>query len=151
MSVLYATIYPTKEEEEQSMESRPTTNQYLETMKAKYDGLIDQKDATIANLEKIITNYSAKLRQIQDALCEDHYYNDFTDKDEVLASLCEILDYEPKKEVYYRAVIEITGRCDVPLGEDVSEFLENLEFSTDVYNGDAIVENDSIIEIEESN
>ena len=35
--------------------------------------------------------------------------------------------------------------------KNVSEFLENLEFSTDVYNGDAIVENDSIIEIEESN
>ena len=92
----------------------------------------------------------AQLRQIQDALCEDHYYNDYTDKDEVLASLCEILDYEPKKEVYFTATIEVQGVVEIPLGEDVSEYLEGIEFSVDSYNGDVVIDNYDTDSIEEN-
>ena len=76
--------------------------------------------------------------------------SDYTEKYEVLNSLCEILDYTPTKEITFKAIIEVEGRAEVELGQDDIQFiLEQFEFDVQCNNYNVIIENDSLSDIGE--
>ena len=167
MSVVNATIIPTNKKEEQIMETTTAPEYYNPNQIISYKSIegdttfypvvqitdleyqIHNSRQRIANLENILSNYSSQLNQITDQLSRDGWYDDSIDKDDVLTNLCEIIDYEPKKEISFTATITVTGRMDVRIGEDVSDLLDGIEFSLDTYNGDVIIDNYETYSIEE--
>jgi TolA-binding protein len=104
----------------------------------------------IARLEKTLQVYTNQFNDIIDNLSEDNYYSDDMNKEDVLESLCAILEYEPVKEVSWTATLRVEGRSQVPLAEGISDFLNSIEFSTDAWNGDVIVEDTQVLDIEEN-
>ena len=77
-------------------------------------------------------------------------FEESLDSEDILNRICEIIDFEPKKEVEFTATITVTGRMDVRLGEDVTSELEGIEFSVDAYGGDVIIDNYETYSIEEN-
>jgi hypothetical protein len=74
-------------------------------------------------------------------LINDSYDNE-TDSDEILRSLCEIVDYNPTKEIEFTATISFTGRIDIPRGEQDDFDLESIlqDAYVDINNGDVVID-----------
>ena len=83
-----------------------------------------------------------QIGNILDNLTTDAWFNPNTEKEEILSDLCDILDYQPKKEIQFEGTIYFSGRIDVPLADfedfDLDDMLS--ELSVDVYNGDIIID-----------
>ena len=69
-------------------------------------------------------------------------YDNETDADEILRVLCEIVDYNPTKEIEFTATISFTGRIDIPRGEQDDFDLESIlqDAYVDINNGDVIID-----------
>ena len=84
-------------------------------------------------------------------LINDAYTNDI-DATGIVESLCEIIDYEPKKEIEFTATIRFTGRIDVPLIElnsfDLTDALSDAY--VDINNGDIVIDSYDIEEVDEA-
>lgn len=91
----------------------------------------------------MFNNVQSKVNRIIDNLTAQHFYNPNTDKEEILAELCEILEHEPKQEITMTATINVTVKYDCPLDEvedfDARYFLQDV-LTVDAYNGDVIVD-----------
>ena len=141
VSVEDATILPITEKKEETMSTATTT--YMEEQ-------VNELKAQLANHQNC-DYWKSENGRIQRQLIElvtDAYEND-SDSADILRGVCEIIDFEPKGEVSFTATITVTGRMDVPLGEDVASMLEDIEFSVEAYNGDVIIDDYSTNEIEE--
>lgn len=83
-----------------------------------------------------------QIGKVLDNLTTDAWFNPNTEKEEILNDLCDILDYQPKKEIQFEGTIYFSGRVDVPLADfedfDLDDMLS--ELSVDVYNGDIIID-----------
>jgi hypothetical protein len=81
----------------------------------------------------------------------NNYFEDETDTIEIINTLCEIVDYEPKKEIEFTATIRFTGRIDIPAGEyedfDLTAALEDAY--VDINNGDIVIDGYEIEDAEE--
>ena len=108
---------------------------------------LNTKLANHVNCDYWKTENGGVQSQLIDLINES--YENGNDAEEILNSLCEIIDYEPKKEVTFTATITVTGRMDVRLGEDVEDILNGIEFTVDAYDGDVIIDDYSTNEIEE--
>ena len=165
LSVVDATIIPTQKKEEQMdtiaelyNPNQIVTYKVIEgdtvtypTVKVTHlEGEIEDYKQRIATLENYLERSNNQIANILSNLDEDNWYSDVISKEEVLESICTYLDFQPVKDISFTAVIRVEGRAEMPLGEDVQDFLDNLEFNVDTWNGDAIVENDSIESIEEN-
>jgi hypothetical protein len=74
-------------------------------------------------------------------LINDSYDNE-TDADEILQALCEIVDYNPTKEIEFTATISFTGRIDVSRA-DLEDFdLESIlqDAYVDINHGDVVID-----------
>lgn len=85
----------------------------------------------------------SKINRIIDNLTDEYWFNDSTDKSEVLQDICEILDHNPVKTIEFSARITITGSVDIPMDEvedfDIDSHLaENL--TVDSYHGDTVID-----------
>lgn len=163
LSVVCATITPTNEREQ--METTDTFGATVTPMvPAEYNAnvLVTYKDITngvatyptikvndleykldrIKRLEDELSRSNGTIRKIMDNLTEESWFNPNTEKEEILNDLCDILDYQPKKEVQFEGTIYISGRVDVPLSEyedfDLDEIMS--ELSVDIYNGDVVID-----------
>ena len=99
-------------------------------------------------LTELLTRNSKTIANIIDKLSEDEWYSDSIEKEEILSDLCEIVDFQPVKEIYFRGTIAVEGRAEIPLGEEFD--LNDMEFSVDVHNINAMVDEYYLNEIEES-
>lgn len=82
-------------------------------------------------------------------LINDAYENE-TDSEDILTTLCEIIDYNPVKEIEFSGTIQFTGRIEVPLNE-VAEFdLEDAlsDMYVDINNGNVTIDNYDIYEVQ---
>ena len=129
---------------------------YVQEMELKYGNEItelkNQLDAAnkrIEQLQNIAGSANSQLGKIIDNLTEDYWYNDSTDKEEILTELCEILDHNPTKEISFEATVRVSGRVNVPLGEDYD--LDDIlaDISVDIYNGDVVFDDYSLDSVEE--
>jgi len=85
----------------------------------------------------------SQINKIIDNLTEDYWYNPNTDKETILAELCEILEHEPKQEIRITGTITFDLRYDCPLEEvedfDARYFLQD-NLSVDAYHGDIVID-----------
>jgi hypothetical protein len=84
-------------------------------------------------------------------LINDAYTNDI-DATEIVESLCDIINYEPKKEIEFTATIRFHGRIDVPLIDLASFNLMDAlsDAYVDINNGDIVIDDYDIEEAEEN-
>ena len=126
------------------------TDSFMQTKIIELEEIISRQNSALTTHENC-DYWKSENGRVQGQLIElinDSYEND-SDSEDILKSICEIIDYEPKKEVNFTATITVTGRMDVPLGEDVYDLLNGIEFSVDAYDGDVIIDDYSTNEIEE--
>lgn len=75
----------------------------------------------------------------------------WTDVDDIANTLCEIIDYNPVKEIEFTATIRFTGRMEIPVGEydgfDLTAALEDAY--VDINNGDIVIDGYEIEDAEE--
>lgn len=150
---------PTKEE---TMET--TTNydaNVLVTYKDIIDGVptyptikvneLEWKLERIKRLEQQLSVSNGQISRIIENLSEESWFNPNTEKEEILSDLCDILDYQPKKEICFEGTIHFSGRVDVPLAEvedfDLDDMLS--ELTVDVYNGDVCIDDYSVEDVRE--
>jgi hypothetical protein len=78
-------------------------------------------------------------------------YDSGQDAEEILESLCEIVDYNPVKEIEFTATIKFTGRIDVPRAEadnfDLTAALEDAY--VDINHGDIVIDGYELYDAEE--
>ena len=113
---------------------------------------LEWKLERIKRLEQQLSFSNSQISRIIENLSEDGWFNPNYEKEEVLNDLCEILDYEPKKEICFEGTIHFSGRVDVKLSEledfDLDDMLS--ELSVDVYNGDVVIDDYSVEDVRES-
>ena len=160
VSVEDATILPNNQQKEENMEDTVTKDaviamwrQELElTYGNKITELQNQLSAAtqrIEQLQNIAGSANSQLGKIIDNLTEDNWYHDGEGKEEILEQLCVILDHNPVKEVSFEATVRVSGRMNVPLGEDYD--LEDIlsDISVDIYNGDVVFDDISVDMVDE--
>ena len=149
LSVEDATIGPSTTNERKEMQ---VTDMYVQEMELKYGNEITELKNQLDSLRQNREYYLSENGRIQSQLIElvtNYYEDEIYEASDIVKTICEIIDFEPKREVSFTATITVEGRADVPFGEDVQDYLEAIEFSVDAYNGDVIITNDSLSEIEE--
>ena len=156
VSVLDATIPPMNERNNMETTTEvPTTYNanVLVTYKDITDGVatyptikvndLEYKLERIKNLEDFLSRSQGTISKILDKLTVDEWYNPNTDKETILAELCEILDHEPKQEIRITGTITFDLRYDCPLEEvedfDARYFLQD-NLSLDAYHGDIVID-----------
>lgn len=79
------------------------------------------------------------------------YFEDETDAIEIVNTLCQIIDYEPKKEIEFTATIRFTGRIDIPANEyedfDLNSYLEDAY--VDINNGNVVIDSQELEDADE--
>ena len=108
-------------------------------------------EATIESYRGTTNSLQSQVNQIIDNLTEDYWFNDGTEKEEVLTELCDIIGHEAKKEICFTATIRFNGRIDVPLNE-VADFSISDALSdayVDVNNGDIVIDDYDIEDVRE--
>ena len=99
-----------------------------------------------------INTLQSQINQIIDNLTEDYWFNPNTDTEVILSDICEILNYEPKKEISFSATFTVSGRYDIPMTDvedfDLEAFLADT-MSIDAYNGDVVIDDWSLENAEE--
>ena len=72
----------------------------------------------------------------------NYSYDNENDADEILRSLCEIIDYNPVKEIEFTATISFTGRIDVPRADYEDFDLESIlqDAYVDINHGDVVID-----------
>ena len=136
-----ATIQSTNKEKENPM----NTIQEVKLMD------IDQINAQIESYKTKVNNLQSQVNRIIDNLTTDYWYSDSTDKDEVLSELCDIIQYNPKKEIEFTATIRFNGRIDVDMA-DVADFSISDALSdayVDINNGDVVIDNYDLEDVSE--
>ena len=163
MSVDHATISQLTEQKEGTMEDTVSKDAIIamwrQELELTYGNEITQLkntlDSTMQHVESQrnkINSLQSQVNRIIDNLTEDYWFNPNTDTETILTDICEILDYEPKKEISFTATFTVSGRYDIPMSEasdfDLEAFLADT-MSIDAYNGDVVIDDWSLERAEE--
>lgn len=83
-------------------------------------------------------------------LVNDAYDND-ADAEDILTTICEIIDYNPVKTIQFEGVIHFSGSIDIPRNEvadfDLTETLDDVY--VDINNGNVCIDNYELYSVEE--
>lgn len=132
-------------------------NMWRQELELTYGNEITELKNRLSSLEESKDRYfsmfntaQSKINKIIDNLTEEYWYSEDM-AEPILAELCEILDYEPKKEIEFTATIKFTGRIDVPMDEvadfDLTAALEDAY--VDINNGDIVIDGYELYDAEE--
>lgn len=98
-----------------------------------------------------INSLQSQVNNIIDLLTENEFYDESVSKEEVLTSLCDILGYEPKKEIEFTATLRFTGRIDVDLSDSHFDLTDALgDIYVDIHNGDIVIDDYELLDAEEN-
>ena len=152
VSYVNATIKPLREkEEEQTMETM--TDNFMQTKIIELEDIISRQNSALTTHQNC-DYWKSENGRIQGQIIEliNDAYTEDIDATNIVESLCEIIDYEPKKEVEFTATIRFTGRIDVPLIElnsfDLTDALSDAY--VDINNGDIVIDSYDIEEVDEA-
>lgn len=88
--------------------------------------------------------------QIIDVI-DEIYNNNWSDAEDIAQNLCNIIDYNPVKEIEFTATMRFTGRINVPAADadsfDLTAALEDAYI--DINNGDIVIDGYEIEDAEE--
>lgn len=148
LSVDDATIYPTTTKEE-SME---TTSLLHMVTKEYLQNEIDTLKKQLASHQNCDywKSENGRIGSQLINLVNDAYDND-AESEEILNSICEIIDYNPTKTVQFEGVIHFSGSIDIPRNEvadfDLTETLDDVY--VDINNGNVCIDNYELYSVEE--
>ena len=141
LSVVDATILSTTTTKEEPME----TTTYLQS---QIDELKKQL-ASHQNCDYWKSENGRVGRQVIE-LINDAYDND-SDAEDILTTLCEIIDYNPTKTIEFTATMHFTGSIDIPRNEvndfDLTEVLSDAY--VEINNGNVVIDNYDLYDAEE--
>ena len=163
MSVDHATIGQLTEQKEGTMEDTVSKDAIIamwrQELELTYGNQITELQNKLDATNQYVESYKNKVNSLQsqvnriiDNLTEDYWFNPNTDTETILTDICEILDYEPKKEISFTATFTVSGRYDLPMtdadGFDLEAFLADT-MSIDAYNGDVVIDDWSLESVDE--
>lgn len=144
VSYVDATINPTTEKEEQPMETM-TTDFMQEQIKILQDNLSKHTNCDYWKAEN-----GRVQGQIIDVI-DEIVAGNWIDADDIANTLCEIIDYNPKKEIEFTATMRFTGKIEIDAREandfDLTAILEDAY--VDINNGDVVIDNYELYDAEE--
>ena len=151
VSVEDATILPITKKKEDPMETM--TDSFMQTKIIELEDIISRQNSALTTHQNC-DYWKSENGRIQGQIIEliNDAYTEDIDATNIVESLCEIIDYEPKKEVEFTATIRFTGRIDVPLIElnsfDLTDALSDAY--VDINNGDIVIDSYDIEEVDEA-
>ena len=135
----------------EQMETTMTADQLIQENAGLKTTLSDTMNHVEYQRNKI-NELQSKVNKIIDNLTEDYWFNPNTDSETILSDICDILDYEPKKEISFTATFTVSGRYDIPMTDvedfDLEAFLADT-MSIDAYNGDVVIDDWSLESVDE--
>ena len=158
MSYISATIRELTNERKQ-MEvtlnsSSFTTDEQIKAL----EQLVQNKDAMITSLQNQHSGcdyWKSENGRVQSQIIDvidEIYAGEWTDESDIAKTLCEIIDYNPVKEIEFTATMHFTGSIDIPRNEqndfDLTEALSDAY--VDINNGDVIIDSYDIEEADEA-
>lgn len=170
MAYISATIQPTNERK--IMDKDGLVNMWRQELELTYGNEIAELTNRVSAWEQKANNFEAlyesqrnqtevqtqrannlqsQVNKIIDNLTHEYWYNPNTETSDVLSELCEIIDYTPKKEISFTAVMHFSGRIDVDLADienfDLYEMLSDTY--VDINHGDIVIDDYELTEAEE--
>ena len=150
VSVEDATILPITKKKEDPMETM--TDSFMQTKIIELEDIISRQNSALTTHQNC-DYWKSENGRIQGQIIEliNDAYTEDIDATNIVESLCEIIDYEPKKEIEFTATIRFNGRIDVPL-IDLNDFnlMDALSDAyVDINNGDIVIDDYDIEEAEE--
>ena len=147
VSVEDATIQPSTNERNQ-ME----TVEYLKAQIAELEDIKKRQNEALTTHQNC-DYWKSENGRIQSQIIKliNDAYTDDIDATDIVETLCQIIDYEPKKEIEFTATMTFTGRIDVPLIDlndfDLTSILSDAY--VDINNGDVIIDSYDLYDAEE--
>jgi hypothetical protein len=141
-----ATISPNLEKEEQIMETATPT-------------FMEEQIRILQDTLKNHTNcdyWKAENGRVQSQIIDvvdEIYAGNWSDVEDIASTLCEIIDYNPVKEIEFTATIRFTGRMEIPSAEynsggyNLSDILGDAY--VDINNGDIVIDGYELEDAEE--
>jgi len=150
VSVEDATILPITKKKEDTMETM--TDNFMQTKIIELEDIISRQNSALTTHQNC-DYWKSENGRIQGQIIEliNDAYTEDIDATNIVESLCEIIDYEPKKEIEFTATIRFNGRIDVPLIElnDFNLMDALSDAYVDINNGDIVIDDYDIEEAEE--
>ena len=84
----------------------------------------------------------SQINRIIDNMTEDYWYNPNTDSETILEDLCEILQFNPVKNIDFTATIRINGSIEIPIADAV-----DFDLDTHVFEALSIDTNTGTVDI----
>ena len=149
-----ATITPTNERNQMTTSSFTVEEQVtaLQEKINNLEGLLESYQRQLTSSSAQYNELRSQINRIIDNMTYDYWYNPNTESETILSDICEIINYEPKREVSFTAVMHFNGRIDVPLsdwdGFDLHELLS--EAYVDINHGDVVIDDYELYEADEA-
>lgn len=151
LSVVNATINPTKQKEEQNMETM--TDTFVQTRIAELEDIISKQNSALTthqNCDYWKSENGRVQSQIIDVI-DEIYAGNWTDSEDIANTLCQIIDYSPVKEIEFTATMHFTGKIEIPANEaedfDLTEILNDAY--VDINNGSVVINSYDLYDAEE--
>lgn len=121
----------------------------LQEHNAKLQAMVEQLQDKITNNSVAMANHQNceywrnEQKRITSQLVSlvDNSYADELSSNEILTSICEIIDYSPTKTVEFTATISFSGTIDIPMSEaedfDLTDILGDAY--VDINNGNVVI------------
>jgi hypothetical protein len=144
LSVVDATILSTTDPKGQTMETM--TDTFMQER-------INELTAQLANHQNC-DYWKAENGRVQGQVIDliNSLVEEDMDQDEIVTTLSEIVDYQPKKEIEFTATIRFTGRMEI----DALEYKDNFDLSdilgeayVDINHGDVVIDGYELEDAEE--
>ena len=155
MSYISATIRELTNERKQMTTSSFTTDEQITALQEKInnlEGLLESYQRQLTSSSAQYNELRSQINRIIDNMTYDYWYNPNTDAETILSDICDIFNYEPKREVSFTAVMHFNGRIDVPLsdwdGFDLHEVLS--EAYVDINHGEVVIDDYELYEADEA-
>jgi hypothetical protein len=152
LSVEDATILSTTDPKGNKMQTM--TESYAQEMELKFGNRITELENELSGVRQNREYWLAENGRIQSQVIEliNHLVEEDVDQDEIVTTLSEIVDYQPKKEIEFTATIRFTGRMEV----DALEYKDNFDLSdilgeayVDINHGDVVIDGYELEDAEE--
>lgn len=152
MSYISATIKPTNERQQMEIVTNDEQVNALQTRITNLELMIESYQRQLSSSSEKYNELRSQLNQIIDNMTYDYWYNPNTEPSTILSDICDIIGYEPKREVSFTAVMHFSGRIDVPLSDwDTFDLTEVLSDSyVDINHGDVVIDDYELTEADEA-
>ena len=128
------------------------TDSFVQTRIAELEDIISRQNSALTTHQNC-DYWKSENGRVQGQIIEliNDSYDNGNDAEDILTSLCEIVDYSPTKTIEFTATIRFTGSIDVARedqdGFDLSDVLSDAY--VDINHGDIVIDSYELYDAEE--